>query len=133
MANPEEIRRRVRLQLLEQRLLVEKLLRLREQLQGSLFARYGACGKENCICRQGRKHGPYYVLSTRSGGKGGFSYLKGRRARAAQTLVRSHRAFREGLRRLKKVNAQLVDLLRRYQEAMAHRGEARLGIGPSVQ
>ncbi len=68
------------MQLLEQRLLVEKLLRLREQLQGSLFARYGVCGKENCICRQGRKHGPYYVLSTRSGGKGGFAYLKGRRA-----------------------------------------------------
>jgi hypothetical protein len=119
-------------QLLEQRLLVEKLLRLREQLQGSLFARYGVCGKENCICRQGRKHGPYYVLSTRSGGKGGFAYLKGRRARAAQTLVRSHRAFREGLRRLKKVNTQLVDLLRRYQEAMAQRGQLRLGIVASA-
>jgi hypothetical protein len=133
MASPEEIRRRVRVQLLEQRLLVEKLLRLREQLQGSLFARYGVCGKENCVCRQGRKHGPYYVLSTRSGGKGGFSYLKGPRARTARTLVRSHRAFREGLRRLKKVNAQLVDLLRRYQEAMAHRGERQLGIVPSAQ
>jgi hypothetical protein len=133
MANPEELRRRVRVQLLEQRLLVEKLLRLREQLQGSLFARYGVCGKENCICRQGRKHGPYYVLSTRSGGKGGFSYLKGPRARAAQILVRRHRAFREGLRRLQKVNAQLVDLLRRYQEAMAHRGELRLGIVSPVQ
>lgn len=121
------------MQLLEQRLQVEKLLRLREQLQGSLFARYGVCGKENCICRQGRKHGPYYVLSTRSGGKGGFAYLKGRRARAAQALVRSHRAFREGLRRLKKVNAQLVDLLRRYQEAMAQRGQLRLGIAASVR
>jgi hypothetical protein len=133
MTSPEEIRKRVRLQLLEQRLLVEKLLRLREQLQGSLFARYGVCGKENCICRQGRKHGPYYVLSTRSGGRGGFSYLKGPRARAARTLVRSHRAFRDGFRRLKKVNAQLVDLLRRYQQAMAHRGEARLGIVSSAQ
>ncbi len=133
MANPEQIRRRVRVQLREQRLLVEMLLRLREQLQGSLFARYGVCGKENCICRQGRKHGPYYVFSTRSGGKGGFSYLKGSRARAAQTLVRRHRAFKEGLRRLKRVNAQLVDLLRRYQEAMAQRGEIRMGLAPSLQ
>jgi hypothetical protein len=128
MLHPEEMRRRARARLREQRLLVEMLLRLREQLQGSLFARYGVCGKENCVCRLGRKHGPYYVLSTRSGGKGGFAYLKGRRAQAARDLVRRYRAFKEGLRRLKKVNAQLVELLRRYQEAMAERGELRIGI-----
>ena len=64
--------------LAEQRALVQSLLRLREQLQGSLFARYGECGKEGCVCRRGSKHGPYYVLSTRSGGQGGFAYLEAR-------------------------------------------------------
>ncbi len=133
MPSADEIRRRIRSRLQEQRLLVEMLLRLREQLQGSLFARYGVCGKENCVCRQGRKHGPYYILSTRSGGRGGFSYLKGRQAQTARELVGRHRAFREGLRRLKRVNELLVDQLRRYQVSMAQRGEVQLGIAPPSQ
>jgi len=71
----EAIRQRVRTKLQEQRELVEEMLRRREQLAGSLFVRFGTCGKETCVCRTGQKHGPYYVLSTRSAGRGGFSYL----------------------------------------------------------
>ncbi len=132
MLDPETIRKRVRARLAEQRALVQSLLRLREQLQGSLFARYGECGKEACACRQGRKHGPYYVLSTRSGGKGGFAYLEGARLDAARSLVERHRQFQRGFRRLKKLNVELVGLMRRYQEATAKRGGKRLGIAAGV-
>jgi Family of unknown function (DUF6788) len=126
--SPEAIRRRAREKLLEQRELVEELLHEREQLQGSLFARYGVCGKESCACREGRKHGPYYVLSTRSGGKGGFAYLEGHHAEEARELVKRHRAFKAGMRRLKRIGEQLVVLLRRYQEAMARQGGRRVGL-----
>jgi hypothetical protein len=128
MRDPEEIRRRVRARLAEQRALVGALLRLREQLQGSLFTRYAQCGKESCACREGRLHGPYYVLSTRSGGAGGFAYLEGTQARRARDLVARHREFKQGLRRLRRVNLQLVDLLRRYQGAMTRKGGQRLGL-----
>ncbi len=131
MLSPDEIRRRVQQRLREQRLLVRDLLRRREQLRGSLFARYGVCGKENCVCRTGRRHGPYYVLSTRTGGKGGFSYLEGPLAEEAKTLVRRHREFKGGMRRLRTVNAELLELLRRYQQAMSRRGGRRVGL--SVQ
>ncbi len=67
MPSAEEIRRHIRAQLGDQQVLVRSLLALREQLQGSLFERYGVCGKPNCACRLGRRHGPYYVLSSRSG------------------------------------------------------------------
>ena len=87
--NPEEIRQRVRTRLQEQRVLVEDLLRRREQLAGSLFVRFGVCGKEGCVCRTGQKHGPYYVLSTRSGGRGGLAYLTPERMREARELVQS--------------------------------------------
>jgi len=125
---PDAIRRRVREKLQEQRELVEELLREREQLRGSLFTRFGVCGKEGCACREGRKHGPYYVLSTRSGGKGGFAYLEGHQAAEALELVKRHRAFKAGMRRLKRVGEQLVVLLRRYQEAMARQGGKRVGL-----
>jgi hypothetical protein len=125
---PEEIRERIRTRLGEQRALVEDLLRRREQLQGSLFVRYGVCGKEGCACRSGQKHGPYYVLSTRSGGRGGFAYLDAEQMAEARELLKAHRAFRAGMRRLKKVNEQIVALLRRYQEATTRRGGRRVGL-----
>jgi hypothetical protein len=68
------------------------------------------------------------VLSQRSGGKGGFEYLDAARARAARGLVARARAFRTGLRRLQRVNLELLDLLRRYRIAMARRGGERLGV-----
>jgi hypothetical protein len=128
MLSTDEIRARVQQRLREQRVLVGELLRQREQLGGSLFARYGICGKENCVCRSGPRHGPYYVLSTRTAGKGGFAYLEGERAQEARTLVRRHREFKAGLRRLRRVNAELMALLRRYQQLIARRGGRRLGL-----
>jgi hypothetical protein len=125
---PDDIRQRVKDRLQEQRALVEDLLRRREQLAGSLFVRFGVCGKEGCVCRTGQKHGPYYVLSTRSAGKGGFAYLEASQMSEARELVKAHRDFRAGMRRLRKVNEQLVVLLRRYQEATTRQGTRRVGL-----
>lgn len=128
MTNAEILRRRVRERLAEQRTLVADLLRLREQITGSVFARYGQCGKQNCVCRQGKKHGPYYVLSTRSAGKGAFAYLDAERAEEAKTLVLRSQEFRSGLKKLRKLNLEVVTLLRRYQAAMSRQGGRRIGV-----
>ena len=132
MTDPEGIRKRVRGRLAEQRKLVRSLLEQRQQLQGSLFVRYGVCGKPGCACRQGARHGPYYVLSTRSGGLGGFSYLEARRVGQARTLVARSRQFRAGLRRLRVVNRELVALLRRYQASVSRRATKRLGLATAL-
>lgn len=129
MIDTEGIRRRVRARLAEQRALIRSLLKQRALLQGSLFVRYGVCGKESCVCRHGQKHGPYYVLSTRGAGQQGFAYLDDRRLREARGLVAGYREFRKGLRRLKKLNVELVDLLRRYQQTTSREGGRRLGLG----
>jgi hypothetical protein len=128
MPDPELLKRRVRERLKEQRALVQSLLRLREQLRGSLFVRYAECGKEGCVCRQGQRHGPYYVLSVRGDGKAGFAYLDPARMARARVLVSRYKDFRTGMRRLRRVNGELVVLLRRYQSAMTTAGGRRLGI-----
>lgn len=130
---PEDIRERVRTRLAEQRALVEELLRRREQLTGSLFVRFGVCGKEGCACRSGQKHGPYYVLSTRSGGRGGFAYLDEQQLAEARELVKASREYRAGMRRLRKVGEQIVVLLRRYQDATTRRGSRRVGLPRQAQ
>src|SRR5216683_1984600 len=126
MISAEAIRARVRSRLVEQRGLVSALLRLRAQLQGSLLIRHMECGKAGCACHTGRKHGPYFVLSNRSGGRGTFAYLDPARAARARALVGRYREFRRGLRRLQRVNVELVGLLRRYQQAQLKRTGARL-------
>jgi len=128
MTDPEGIRKRIRGRLAEQRRLVRTLLEQRQQLQGSLFVRYGVCGKPGCACRQGARHGPYYVLSTRSGGRGRFSYLEARRVEEARALVARSRTFRAGLRRLRAVNRDLVALLRRYQASVSRKSTRKLGL-----
>jgi hypothetical protein len=128
MISAEAIRTRVRARLAEQRTLVSGLLRLRTQLQGSLLVRHMECGKAGCACHTGRKHGPYFVLSNRSGGRGTFAYLDAAEAARARTLVRRHREFRRGLQRLQRVNVELVGLLRRYQQAQLRRTGVKLGV-----
>jgi len=132
MLGPVVIRQRVMQRLQEQRLLVQTLLKLREQLQGSLFTRYGECGKPTCICRSGAKHGPYYVLSTRSGGRSGFSYVETDKLQTAREHVHGYRQFRQGLRRLKRLNADIVRLLKRYQAVASRRSGRRLGLAVSA-
>ena len=127
MATAEELRGRARKTLAEQRRLVARLLRQRAQLQGSLLVRYMECGKAGCACHSGRKHGPYFVLSNRSGGRGSFAYLDAAEAARARTLVRRYREFRRGLQRLQRVNVELVGLLRRYQQAQLRRTGVKLG------
>jgi len=133
MATAEELRGRVRQTLAEQRRLVARLLRQRAQLQGSLLVRHMECGKPGCVCHTGRKHGPYFVLSNRSGGRGGYAYLDAARASRARALVRRYRDFRRGLQRLQKVNVELVALLRRYQRAQLKRTGRRLGVPVSAR
>ena len=129
----DQLRVRIRETLAEQRRMVASLLRLREQLRGSLFVRYGQCGKAGCACQaEGRRHGPYYVLSTRSAGRGTFSYLDAPTARGARQQVARYRAFRTGLKGLQRVNTTLVDLLRRYQRAQLKSTVRRLGL-PAVK
>jgi hypothetical protein len=129
----DEIRTRVRLRLAEQRSLVSALLRLRAQLQGSLIVRHMECGQAACACHSGRKHGPYFVLSNRSGGRGSFAYLDAAAAARARSLVRRYREFRRGLRRLQRVNADLVGLLRRYQQAQLRQTGTRLGLAVAAR
>lgn len=122
----DALRERVRARLAEQHGLVRELLRERAQLRGSLVRRFGRCGKLGCACRTGRGHGPYYVLSTRSAGAGGFAYLDAPRVAQARELLGRKRRFLARLRRLRALNAELVRLLRRYQQSLAGQGAKRV-------
>ncbi|MEO5762683.1 MAG: DUF6788 family protein, partial [Vicinamibacteria bacterium] len=101
MADIVRLEQGIRDRLIEHESLVETLLQEREQIRGSVFSRFAVCGKAGCACTQGERHGPYYVLSSRSGGSGGFVYLKQEQVSRVRELVNRHRRFKKGLKKLK--------------------------------
>jgi hypothetical protein len=127
-SDPAGLRKQVQRQLARQRVLVKELLGLREQVQGSVFARYGTCGKAGCACRSGRGHGPYVVLSTRGRGRSTFVYLPRDKASQARQLVAAARSYRQGMAQLKALNETLLGLMRRYQRAVTRVGGRRMGV-----
>jgi hypothetical protein len=126
---PDNLKRRIEARLREQRRLVANLLELREQLPGSLFSRYGRCGKRGCACSGGGPlHGPYWVLSRRSGGRGSFTYVERGLVGRTRQMVGRYRRFRDGLKRLRGVNEELVELLRRLQDERVTRAGRELEL-----
>lgn len=116
----------IKSRLSKQETLVQSLLAQNEQVQGSVFSRFGRCGKPGCPCEREASHGPYYVLTSRTNGRNTFRYLTPQQARLAKSLVSRHRRFRRGLTKLRGLNTGLETLLRRYAKAATKRGAQRL-------
>ncbi|MBK5256473.1 MAG: hypothetical protein JJE39_10605 [Vicinamibacteria bacterium] len=128
MTDLVQLEQGIRDRLIEHESLVDALLQEREQIRGSLFSRFAACGKSNCACAQGEKHGPYYVLSNRSGGEGTFIYLKEDQVGRVRELVNRHRRFRKGLKRLKGLSTRLHALFEKYESSATLAGFRQAGI-----
>ncbi len=128
MADIVRLEQGIRDRLSEHESLVDALLQEREQIRGSLFSRFAVCGKVNCGCAQGDKHGPYYVLSNRSGGEGAFVYLKEEQVSRVRELVNRHRRFKKGLKRLKGLSSRLHALFQRYETSAAEAGSRQAGV-----
>ena len=107
----------------EQRGLVLALLRLRAQLPGLAVRPLRRVRQGGLRLPAGEKHGPYYVLSNRSGGRG-LVRLPRRRERGARRATLRQRATASsgaGCRGCGRSTVELVALLRRYQEAQLRR------------
>jgi hypothetical protein len=128
MADIVRLEQGIRDRLVEHESLVDALLQEREQIRGSLFSRFAVCGKANCACASGEKHGPYYVLSNRSRGEGAFVYLKEDQVSRVQELVNRHRRFKKGLKRLKGLSTKLHELFERYETTAAQAGSRQAGM-----
>lgn len=128
MADILRLEQGIRSRLIEHESLVDALLQEREQIRGSLFSRFAVCGKTQCACAQGEKHGPYYVLSTRSAGSGAFVYLKEDQVSRVRDLVNRHRKFKKGLKRLKGLSSKLQEMFERYETTASRAGSKQAGI-----
>jgi hypothetical protein len=83
-------------------------------LRASYVKQYLTCGKTNCRCRQGFKHGPfYYLVQCFGAGKIRKFLLKTpEQRRQARAGIAAHLKFQRQLAELSEIN---TELLRRHE------------------
>jgi hypothetical protein len=93
-------------------LLENRLMKPKEMRVGSVVKQYMFCGKATCVCHQDprKKHGPYYYLSYKEGGKSRYKYL-GKAASPEVERARNYQGFQRGMARLGKIHREIIGLL----------------------
>lgn len=82
----------------------------RHLLRASVVERFNTCGKPNCACTRGQKHGPFYYL-TQCLGVGQITkfLLKTPAAlQAARAGTTAFKQFYDGLEELSQLNTELL-------------------------
>ncbi len=82
---------------------------LRDILRGSLTERYLTCGKPDCRCARGERHGPVWYLSVSLD----QSHRRGRTVPASQLAqvrhgIESYHRVKEHLEKISEVNRELL-------------------------
>ena len=111
MARVYALRRKSTLALRRRKESLLRLLRLPPQaIRASVVERYGTCGKANCACHQGQKHGPYYYLTQcLAPGQMQKFLLKTEAAQqTARAATVAYNQFYDGLEELSQINTELL-------------------------
>ena len=79
-------------------------------LRASYVERFTTCGKPNCACVQGQKHGPFYYLVSglAKGNVLKFLLKTPSQQQQGQQGVAAYQALWEGLEELSQINAELL-------------------------
>ena len=94
---------------------------LREVLRGSLMERYLTCGKPDCKCARGERHGPVWYLSVsldqarRTG-----STVPSHQVEPVRRWIENYRGVKDRLEKISDINREL---LRREKGLKRHRNK----------
>lgn len=111
MAKVFALRRLSTLALRQRRQRLLRTLRLPPNLiRASVVERFNTCGKPNCHCAQGQKHGPFYYLTQcLAAGKMNKFLLKTPASQQhARAAAAAFNQFYDGMEELSQVNAELL-------------------------
>ena len=109
------------------RRLESQLMRPRNMRIGSVVKQYMFCGKASCACHRDpkKKHGPYYYLSYKEGGRSRYTYL-GKLEGPAVERARNYQVFQRGMAQLGRMHREIIDLLWKIGETrMKERDEEK--------
>jgi len=78
-------------------------------IRASVVERFGTCGKPNCACHHGQKHGPYYYLTQclAPGQVQKFLLKSSAAQQTARAATAAFNRFYDGLEELSQINTEL--------------------------
>jgi hypothetical protein len=79
-------------------------------LRASFVERFTTCGKPNCCCARGQRHGPFYYLAAglKAGQVRKFLLKSPEQQALARHGVAAYQAFWEGMEELSQINGELL-------------------------
>lgn len=111
MAKVHSLRRKSTLALRQRkRTLLRQLALPAQAIRASVVERFGTCGKANCACHQGKKHGPYYYLTQclAPGHVQKFLLKSQADQHSAREATAAFNAFYDRLEELSQINTELL-------------------------
>ena len=111
MAKTYQLRRTSTLALRQRKAgLLRQLVVPQDFLRASYVERFTTCGKANCACAHGKKHGPFYYLVSglTKGNVLKFLLKNPSQQQQGQQGVAAYQELWEGLEELSQINAELL-------------------------
>jgi hypothetical protein len=103
--------------------LVKRMPPLAETLRGSLLERYFTCGKPNCKCARGERHGPLWYLSITLGpARTTGNTVPPEQLDRVRAWIENHQRVKQYLEKISDINREL--LRRERKKNKAKRGVA---------
>ena len=78
-------------------------------IAGTLSSVYKTCGKKNCKCSTGDKHGPYLAIQFTKNGKHALKMLNKENSTEISKKVQNYKKYQDGLARINKLNSEIND------------------------
>ena len=78
-------------------------------IEGCLHKIYKKCGNPKCHCNEGKKHGPYWAITSKATGKTKLTYVSDT---AIVKKAAAHKKYNKDLASLRKINEKIFYWLR---------------------
>lgn len=95
--------------------LLNKLLRPKKMIRGSIYEAGRKCGNPNCKCAKGEKHISYY-LSTRRDGRTKLIYVRNTDKDYVIGEALNYRAYQKSMSKLRKLNNNIFEILKELRD-----------------
>jgi hypothetical protein len=86
-----------------------KLPRAEQTLRGTLLQRYVTCGKPDCKCARGERHGPsWYLTVTLAPGRTTGAVVPGEQLEQVRQWVENYQRMKQALESISAINRELL-------------------------
>ena len=118
MKNLSKIRKRAGKLTRERYYLEKENLAMRDMKKGSFIEHYKKCGNKNCVCMEGKLHGPYWYLSYRQEGKAVLEYVSAKDLMRTKRLAGSYKKFQSNITKIVRMNKEIIKLMGEMREIL---------------